>query len=90
MTKQVWSEAPTPDSEFGARMAVDEQTFEGSGETNVSTSQYIPMDEDFSDDDINAAARLAITVRPVILYNPAGIMWMTRGHSPMVLGHPTI
>jgi len=61
-TKLVWDRHP--DSEPDTHMDVDggQMLGETSG-GNVQTSQDFIMD-DFSDDDINAAARLATTVSP--------------------------
>lgn len=63
VTKQIWGEGS--DNESNSDMEVDGGWVRGeTSGGNIPRSQDSPM-EDFSDEDINAAARLASTVSPV-------------------------
>ena len=88
VTKQIWTEGP--DNESSANMEVDANQAFGDASGNAPRSQDSPMEEDFSDEDISAAARLASTVSPDILPNDLGMARMTCGLSLVVLGPPII
>lgn len=72
-TKQVWGEGIG--SESDSHMNVDGDPLrEGTSGSNPPTPQDLPIEEDFSDDEINAAAHLASMVSYVVSPNTPG-MW---------------
>lgn len=86
VTKQIWGGGS--DNESNSDMEVEGSQVHG--ETpggNVQRSYDTPLED--SDEDINAAARLASTVSPVMLPNAPRMAQLTCG-SPVVLGCPII
>lgn len=70
MTKQIWGGGS--DNESSSDMEVEgSQVRGGTSGGNVPRSQDPPMED--SDEDINAAARLASTVSPVVLPNALSV-----------------
>lgn len=73
-TKQIFCSEGS-DGESGTHMIVDEDRLhEESSGRNVPTSSDFLMEQDFDDDEINAAAHLASTVGPVALCSHVPVM----------------
>ena len=85
VTKQVW----TQDTGGGDDVHMDEEDRlrERTSGGNTPTPSNPPVEDDSSDDEINAAARLLDTVSPTVSYRAPGVPQINFGPRPTVLGH---